>query len=107
MSHLPGEVPDPKDIFTTILATLKAAPIVVRFQVLAANFDKSICMTDGNHSVLIYVAMLFSDHTMLSLEILCNTIYKEGIKYAVGAYNISSETCEKFFLIDLQFYATV
>ena len=33
--------------------------------------------------------MPLSNYTMLSLEILYNTIYKEGIKYAVSAYNIS------------------
>jgi hypothetical protein len=44
--------------------------------------------------VLFYVAMPLGDHTMSNLEILRNTIY-EGVKYAVGAYNISEEACEK------------
>jgi hypothetical protein len=39
--------------------------------------------------MLVYVAMPLSDYTISSLEILYNTIYKEGVKYAVGAYNIS------------------
>ena len=45
--------------------------------------------------MLVYVAMLLSDHTMSSLEILYNTIYKEGVKYVVGAYNISIEACKE------------
>jgi hypothetical protein len=39
--------------------------------------------------MLVYVVMPLSNYTISSLEILCNTIYKEGIKYIVGAYNIS------------------
>ena len=39
--------------------------------------------------------MPLSNHTMLNLEILCNTIYEEGVKYVVGAYNISEEAYEK------------
>ena len=39
--------------------------------------------------------MPFGDHTMSSLKILCNMIYKKGIKYAVGAYNISGKACKK------------
>ena len=39
--------------------------------------------------MLVYVVIPLSNYTMSSLEIICNTIYKEGVKYAVGAYNIS------------------
>ena len=95
MSYLPGEVPDPKDTLIAVLETLEAAPVAVEFQLIAAKFDESVRTTDGRPSVLVYVAMPFGDHTMSSLEILCNTIYKEGVKYAVGAYNISIEACEE------------
>ena len=39
--------------------------------------------------------MPLSDFTILNLEILHNLIYKEGVKYAVGAYNIPSKACRK------------
>ena len=41
--------------------------------------------------------MPLNNYTMSSLEILCNTIYKEGIKYAVSTYNISSKAYKKLF----------
>jgi len=96
MSHLPKEGPNPKDIFTDILATLKTAPIVVGFQVITTNFDKSVHTTNSKSSVLIYVAMPLNDHTMLNLEIFHNTIYKKGVNYAVSKYNISKEAYKKF-----------
>ena len=95
MSHLPKEVPDPKDTLAAALATLEAAPVAVRFQVIAANFDESVRTADDNHSVLVYVAMPLGDLTMSNLEILRNPIYEEGVKYAVGAYNIPSKACRK------------
>jgi len=95
MLYLPREVPDPKDTLTAVLTTLKAAPIAVRFQVLAANFNESVRTTNSNNSVLIYVIIPLNNHTMSSLEILYNIIYKEGIKYAVSAYNISSKAYKK------------
>ena len=39
--------------------------------------------------------MPFNNLTMLNLEILCNLIYKEGIKYIIGVYNIPSKACRK------------
>lgn len=95
MLYLPKEGFDPKDILIDALITLKAAPIVVIFQVIAAKFNKSVRITDGKRSALVYVAMPLSDYTISNLEILCNTIYKEGVKYAVSAYNISKEVCKK------------
>ena len=95
MSHLPKEGPNPKDTFIDILATLKAAPIAVRFQVIAADFDESVCMTDSKSSILVYVAMPLSDHTILNLKILYNTIYEKGVNYIVSEYNISKETYKK------------
>ena len=43
---------------------------------------------------------------MLSLEIFCNMIYKEGVKYIVSIYNFLLKPVRSF-LINLQFYATV
>jgi hypothetical protein len=45
--------------------------------------------------MLVYVTIPFSNHTISNLEILYNTIYKEGVKYVVGAYNISEEAYKK------------
>ena len=45
--------------------------------------------------MLVYIAIPLSNHTISGLEILRNTIYKEGVKYAVGAYNISSKAYKK------------
>jgi len=45
--------------------------------------------------MLIYVVIPLSNYTMLSLEILYNIIYKEGIKYIVSVYNISSKAYKK------------
>ena len=95
MSHLPKKGPNPKDILIDALATLEAAPIAVIFQVITTEFDESVRTTNGKSSVLVYVAMPLSNHTMSNLEILRNTIYKEGVKYAVGAYNISEEAYKK------------
>jgi hypothetical protein len=61
----------------------------VEFQLITTKFDESVYITDSRPSILIYVAIPLSDHTMSSLEILYNTIYKEGVKYAVSIYNIS------------------
>jgi hypothetical protein len=109
ISHLPREVPNPKDTLIAVLVTLKAAPVAVKFQVIAANFNESVCTTDSRPSVLVYVAMPLSDHTMLSLEILYNTIYKEGVKYAVSAYNISVKACNKLpnRLAVLRYYLSI
>ena len=45
--------------------------------------------------MLVYVAIPLSNYTILSLEILYNIIYEEGIKYVVSAYNISSKAYKK------------
>jgi len=68
---------------------------VVGFQVIATDFDESVRMTDSKSSMLIYVAMPLSNHTILNLEILYNTIYEKGVSYAVSAYNISEEAYKK------------
>ena len=39
--------------------------------------------------------MPFNNLIMLNLEIFCNLIYKEGIKYIIGVYNIPSKACRK------------
>ena len=93
--YLPREVPNPKDTLTAILITLKTAPIAVKFQVITANFNKSVRTTNGRPSVLVYIAIPFNNYTILSLEILYNLIYKEGIKYVVSAYNISVKAYNK------------
>ena len=94
MLYLP-EVPDPKDTLTAIFVTLEAAPVAVGFQVIFTDFDKSVCTTNSNHSILIYIAMPLGDDIMSNLEILCNMIYKEGVKYAVSVYNISVKAYRK------------
>ena len=81
----------------------------MRFQVISTDFDKSVCITNGNYSILIYVAMPLSNHTILNLDILYNTIYKEGIKYTVSIYNISSKVYRKLpdGLTVLQYYLNI
>jgi hypothetical protein len=59
--------------------------------------------------MLVYVAIPLSDYTISSLEILCNTIYKEGIKYAVSIYNISIKAYKELpnRLIVLYYYLSI
>jgi len=53
--------------------------------------------------------MPLSDYTMLSLEILYNTIYEEGVKYAVSAYNISGKAYKTLLnrLAVLRYYLSI
>jgi len=53
--------------------------------------------------------MPLNNHTILSLEILYNTIYKEGVKYAVSAYNISGKAYKKLpnRLAVLRYYLSI
>ena len=95
MLYLSKEVPNPKDTLVAILITLKTAPIAVRFQIIAINFNKSVYIANNNHSILIYIAMPLSDLIMSNLEILRNPIYKEGVKYVVNTYNIPSKAYRK------------
>ena len=39
--------------------------------------------------------MPLGDLIMLNLEIFCNPIYKKGVKYVVGVYNIPNKACRK------------
>ena len=109
MLYLLKEVLNFKDTLAATLVTLKAAPVAVRFQVIAVNFNKSVRTADNNHSVLVYIAMPFSDLTMSNLKILHNLIYKEGVKYTVSIYNISSKVYRKLpdGLTVLQYYLNI
>ena len=66
------------------------------FQVIVANFDKSVHTIDSNHSVLIYVVMPLNNYTMLSLEILRNTIYEEGVCNVKQGAKIRREVLEEY-----------
>ena len=59
--------------------------------------------------MLIYVAIPLSNYTVLSLEILYNIIYKEGVKYVVSAYNISIKAYKELpnRLIVLHYYLSI
>ena len=52
-------------------------------------------MINSNYSILIYIIMPLSDHTILNLKILYNLIYYKDIKYIVSTYNIPSKAYKK------------